>query len=244
MKEWHNRYFLRLINKPGYLVLCMQRKLIFLLVVPILWLFFTGETRAQQSTDIQINGTVIDVATKKPLANITVISKRLWRGTVTNEVGKFRITTQLGDTIYFRSVGYKTKLFPITSNTPDESSIQISLEEGNVVLEEIQVTIGPDYEKVNRYLRNQKKKPEPRAVVKPAEPKPLYEEKVFTPPPASIANPISFIYDQLSKEGRDRRKLQAILEEKAAAEKFKREQAARQKYDSLFLDRNQGFRRP
>lgn len=235
---------MRLINKPGYLVLCMQRKLIFLLVIPILWIFFTGEVRAQQSTDIQINGTVTDAVTKKPLANITVISKRLWRGTVTNAVGKFRITTQLGDTIYFRSVGYKTKLFPVTTNTPDETNIQISLEEGNVVLEEIQVTIGPDYEKVNRYLRNQKKKPEPRVAVKPAEPKPLYEEKVFTPPPASIANPISFIYDQLSKEGRDRRKLQAILDEKAAAEKFKRDQAARQKYDSLFLDRNQGFRRP
>ncbi len=223
----------------------MQRHVLILSVfLQIIGLFFTGRAWAQQSPDIHINGTVIDAGTKKPLANITVISKRLWRGTVTNETGQFRITTQLGDTIYFRSVGYKTKLYPITNNTPDETTIQISLEEGNVMLEEIEVTIGPDYEKVNRYLRNQKKKPEPRAVVKPAPPKPLYEEKVFTPPPASVANPISFIYDQLSKEGRDRRKLQAILDEKAAIEKLKREQAARQKYDSLFLDRNQGYRRP
>ncbi|MDQ3291122.1 MAG: carboxypeptidase-like regulatory domain-containing protein [Bacteroidota bacterium] len=200
--------------------------------------------RAQQSTTIQINGKVVAATTKEPLANITVISKRLWRGTVTNEVGQFRITTSPGDTLYFRSIGYKTKMYPITSSTPDETTITINLEEGNVMLQEIEVTIGPDYEKVNRYLRNQKKKPEPRPVVKPAPPKPLYEEKEFTPPPSTVANPISFIYDQLSKEGRDRRKLQAILDEKAAAEKLKREQAAQQKYDSLFLDRNKDFRRP
>ncbi|QMU27313.1 carboxypeptidase-like regulatory domain-containing protein [Adhaeribacter radiodurans] len=221
----------------------MQRSFFIFLLFLISGSFFIGRAQAQQSTNIQINGSVIAASTKKPLANITVISKRLWRGTITNELGQFRITTLPGDTLYFRSVGYKTKMYPVTSSTPDETSITINLEEGNVMLEEIEVTIGPDYEKVNRYLRNQKKKPEPRAVVKPAPPKPVYEEKVFTPPPASVANPISFIYDQLSKEGRDRRKLQAILDEQAAVEKVKREQAAQQKYDSLFLDRNKNFRR-
>ncbi|PSR54241.1 hypothetical protein AHMF7605_12260 [Adhaeribacter arboris] len=222
----------------------MQRQFLFFLVFLVLGLFVTGRACAQQSTNIQVNGTVVAATTKKPLANITVISKRLWRGTITNELGQFRITTLPGDTLYFRSVGYITKMYPITSSTPDETTITINLEEGNVMLQEIEVTIGPDYEKVNRYLRNQKKKPEPRAVVKPAPPKPLYEEKVFTPPPASIANPISFIYDQLSKEGRDRRKLQAILDEKAAVEKGKRDRAAQQKYDSLFLDHNQGYKHP
>ncbi len=207
-------------------------------------IFLTSSVRAQQTNYIQINGTVVEAKNKRPLPNITVINKRLWRGTVTNETGNFRISVLPGDTIYFRSIGYVTKLYPVPANTPDETNIQVTLEEGNVLLEEIQVTIGPDYEKVNRYLRNQKRKPEPRAVVKPPAPKPLYEEKVFTPPPANLASPITFIYDQLSKEGRDRRKLQDLLDQQAATEKIKRDQAARAKYDSLFLDRNQGFKRP
>ena len=218
-----------------------------LLVLLILGLFkaqlgWSQQNQNQQNTTIQINGTVISDSTKKPLANITVINKTLWRGTVTNESGQFRISVQPGDTLYFRSVGYKTKLYPIAATTPNETSIQVTLEEGNVMLQEIEVTIGPDYEKVNRYLRNQKKKPAPRDVVKPPAPKPLYEEKVFTPPPATVANPISFIYDQLSKDGRNRRKLAELQEQEAAAAKFKRDRAAQQKYDSLFLDRNKGFK--
>lgn len=211
----------------------MRSKVLFWLFLG--WSFLlTGFARAQQTSYIQINGTITEARTKQPLPNITVINKRLWRGTVTNETGNFRISVLPGDTIYFRSVGYITKLYPVPVNTPDEATIQITLEEGNILLEEIQVTIGPDYEKVNRYLRNQKKKPEPRAVVKAAPPKPLYEEKVFTPPPANLASPISFIYDQLSKEGRDRRKLQEILDQQAAAEKLKQERAAQARYDSLF----------
>lgn len=220
----------------------MHREAIFLFVFLVATLFVVGLAGAQQTNYFQVNGTVLEAKTNQPLPNITVINKRLWRGTITNQAGQFRISVQAGDTLYFRSVGYKTRLYPISANTANETSIRITLEEGNVLLQEIQVTIGPDYEKVNRYLRNQKKKPEPRAVVKPAPPQPMFEEKVFTPPPATVANPISFIYDQLSKEGRDRRKLQEILDEKAAAEKRKNDRAAQAKYDSLFLDRNQSYR--
>jgi len=90
-------------------------------------------------------------------------------------------------------------------------------------------------------LRNQKKPPAPKVAVKPPAPKPLYPEFKGVPITPTIANPISFLYDMFSTEGKDKRKLAEILAEDAARRQAIEDKKKQQAYDSLFLDRNAGF---
>jgi hypothetical protein len=122
-------------------------------------------------------------------------------------------------------------------------SIDILLEEGSLELPEVKVVGGLDYEKVNRALRNMKKPPPPKVAVKPPPPKPLYEEKKSEPVAPSIENPASLLYDMLSKEGKDKRKVAELQEETAAQKKALEDKKKQQAYDSLFLNRNRDMRR-
>jgi hypothetical protein len=88
-----------------------------------------------------------------------------------------------------------------------------------------------------------KKPPAPRVAVKPPAPKPIFEDKPPAPPLApTLENPVSLLFDLLSKEGKDRRKLEARIEEEAAKKRAQAEKKKQQAYDSLFLDHNRDYR--
>jgi hypothetical protein len=206
----------------------------------IFWvLCLAGSSGAQAQTNLKLSGTVLHAQTRQPLPSVTVLRVRNRLGTITNEAGKFSFYVKPGDTLLVRSVGFKPLFYLVHPSTKTDLTVDILLEEGALELPEVKVVGGLDYEKVNRALRNMKKPPAPKVGVRPPAPKPVFEDKAPAPaPPPTLENPASLLYDLRSKEGKDRRKLQARMQEEAARKKVLEEKKKQQAYDSLFLDRN------
>ncbi|MGV3589292.1 MAG: carboxypeptidase-like regulatory domain-containing protein [Adhaeribacter sp.] len=206
-------------------------------------LFFCGSTSLFAQTNLRLTGTIRHAQTKAPLQSITILKTATGRGTVSDAAGIFRLNVQPNDTLLIRAVGFKTQQYVVHPKAQNDLKIEILLEEGSLTLPEVKVVGGLDYEKVNRALRNMKKPPAPKVVVKPPAPEPLYEEKKTTPVAPSLENPASLLYDMLSKEGKDKRKLEEILAEEAARKKAIEDKKKQAAYDSLFLNRNRDIRR-
>jgi hypothetical protein len=203
-------------------------------------LFIAVPAGAQAQTNLKLSGTVLHAQTRQPLPSVTVIKVSTRRGTVTDAAGKFSLYVVPGDTLLVRSVGFKPLFYLVHPGTRADLTVEILLQEGSLELPEVKVVGGLDYEKVNRALRNIKKPPAPKVAVKPPAPKPVFEDKgPAPPPPPTLENPASLLYDLLSKEGKDRRKLEARMEEEAARKKALEDKKKQEAYDSLFLDRNQ-----
>ncbi|MGV3504561.1 MAG: carboxypeptidase-like regulatory domain-containing protein [Adhaeribacter sp.] len=195
-------------------------------------------TGVQAQSNLKLNGTVLNAKTRTPMASVTVLRVRNRLGTITNGLGKFTLYVQPGDTVLVRSVGFKPLFYLVHPNSKTDLTVDILLEEGALELPEVKVVGGLDYEKVNRALRNMKKPAEPRVAVRPPAPKPLFEDKAPAPPPApTLENPASLLYDLLSKEGKDRRKLEARMAEEAARKKVLQDEKEKRAYDSLFINK-------
>ena len=216
----------------------MHARYLSLLLFVFLGYSYTG---ALAQTTLKLTGTVLNAKSRQPLESITILKAQTRRGTISNSAGKFQLMVNPQDTLIIRSVGYKTQLYVVQRQAKSDLNVEILLEEGSQELPEVTVVGGLDYEKVNRALRNVKKPPPPKVAVKPPAPKPLYPEFKGVPIAPSLLNPISFLYDMFSTEGKDKRKLAEILAENAARLKAIEEKKKQQAYDSLFLDRNAGF---
>jgi hypothetical protein len=203
----------------------------------------TSSTGAQAQSNLKLSGTILNAQTRQPLPGATIIKVSTRRGTVADAAGKFSLFVQAGDTLLVRSVGFKPLFYLVHPSAGSDMREDILLHEGSLELPEVKVVGGLDYEKVNRALRNMKKPPAPKVAVKPPAPKPIFEDKPAAPPLApTLESPISLLYDLLSKEGKDRRKLEARMEEEAARKRALAEKKKQQAYDSLFLDRNRPIR--
>lgn len=202
-----------------------------------------GSTSLFAQVNLRLTGTIRHARTKAPLQSITIIKTATSRGTISDAGGVFRINVQPGDTLLIRAVGFKTQRYVVHTRAQQDLTVDIFLEEGSLELPEVKVVGGLDYEKVNRALRNMKKPPAPKVAVKPPAPEPLYEEKKTVPVAPTLENPASLLYDMLSKEGKDKRKLEEILAEEAAQKNSLAEKKKQAAYDSLFLNRNRDIRR-
>jgi CarboxypepD_reg-like domain len=217
------------------LIYLMGRYLFFFFWVVL----FTGSTGARAQTNLKLSGTVLHAQTRQALPSVTVLRVRNRLGTITNAAGKFALYVRPGDTLLVRSVGFKPLFYLVHPSADADMTVDILLEEGALELPEVKVVGGLDYEKVNRALRNMKKPPAPKVAMKPPAPKPVFEDKPPVPPgPPTLENPASLLYDLLSKEGKDRRKLEARMQEEAARKKALEDKKKQQAYDSLFLDQN------
>jgi hypothetical protein len=210
----------------------------------IFWvLCIASSTGARAQTNLKLSGTVLHAQTRQPLPSVTVIKVSTLRGTVTNEAGKFSLYVQPGDTLLVRSVGFIPLFYLVHPSAHTDLQVEILLKEGSLELPEVKIVGGLDYEKVNRALRNMKKAPPPKVGLRRPAPKPVFEEKAPAPaPPPTLENPASLLYDLLSREGKDRRKLEDRMEEEAAKKRAVEAAKKQQAYDSLFLDRNRPIR--
>lgn len=204
------------------------------LVVFLLFCCLT-EAQAQSSTTIRISGNVLKAGEKTPLEGIGVLIKGSGTGTLTNELGQFSLTIQRSDTVIFRAVGYKTVEYVPVVRSLAEIRINIYLEEGSVSLQEVEVTSRPSQEKIDRYVRNMKR-PEPNNIRNPAPYVRFESDKPLTPIAPTIASPISLMYEMFSNEGKQRRRVKEMEEQR----RLEDEERRRKHFNRFFKD-NTGY---
>nr|WP_277881576.1 carboxypeptidase-like regulatory domain-containing protein [Hymenobacter cyanobacteriorum] len=206
-----------------------------------LWLLAGTRAQAQAPNTIRVSGSVAEARSRLPIPGATVQVQRTRRGVVSSTTGEFSIDALPTDTILFRALGFKAQRMPLGGSGLSQLVVRIQLVRDSVQLGNVQVTADrPDRAIINRALRNIKRPAPPvvSGVKRPPKPKPLFAVDSTAPkaPVSTIANPVSFIYDQFSREGKQRRKMEEI----EAEQKAEKARKARAQYNKAFKD-NRGY---
>jgi hypothetical protein len=103
----------------------------------------------------EIDGTVVDNISNKPMQGASVYVKGAGVGTVSDSLGNFRLQVNKGDTVIISYVGYNTQTLVIDNNTNGQH-VKLSMVEfegfmGGIVLVTHKV---PKKEKVKRVINN------------------------------------------------------------------------------------------
>jgi len=103
---------------------------------------------------IQVSGIITDIS-NSPVAGVTVISRKLRRGAISERTGIYSITSVPGDTIYYRALGFK-RYHTIIPPDYDQRHcmVDISLEIDTIPIEG--VTILP-WKTYNEFIREMTK---------------------------------------------------------------------------------------
>ena len=200
-----------------------------------------GQARAQAGSpapEVRVSGTVSVAGSRQPVPGASVAIARTRLGVSANADGDFLITALATDTIVFRAIGFKTHKLALGGISLSQLVVQVSLEREAVTLGEVKVTADrPDRAQINRALRNIKRPPPPVVKIpkRPAKPKPLFPVDSTGPKyvaPNIGSSNVDWIYDQLSREGKQRRKVNE-LKARDAAEKARQQRA---QYNRAFQD--------
>ena len=206
----------------------------------VLWLL-AGAAHAQAPVMMRVSGSVTEARSRLPIPGATVQVQRTRRGVVTSTAGTFSLDALPTDTLLFRALGYKTERLPLGGTGLSQFVVRVQLARDSVRLGEVQVTGDrPDRAIINRALRNIKRPVPPVAsgARRPPKPKPLFAVDSTAPkaPIPTIASPVSLLYDQFSREGMQRRKMEEI----EAGQRAEKARKARAEYNKAFRD-NRGY---
>lgn len=125
--------------------------------IAFLLLLLTISLHSQTGTPerfVQVSGIITDIS-HRPVAGVTVLSKKLRRGAISERTGIYSITSVPGDTIYYRALGFK-RYHTIIPPDYDQRHcmVDISLEIDTIPIEG--VTILP-WKTYNEFLREMTK---------------------------------------------------------------------------------------
>ena len=205
--------------------------------------FLTLPALAQTQHSLWVSGQVYHETEKTPIAGVSVFRKSTGEGVATNGQGQFRIQISPSDTVVFRALGFKRKEYVPSLRSVTEIRINILLAEESVQLQEVKVSPLATPEKVDRVLRNMKPRPAP--------PKPRMNPTipVFIIPPGPpeplnpFASPLSFLYEQFSKDGKQRSRVAKLVEERERQKELEKQilrqdsiRQARLRYNRFFRD--------
>ncbi|RPD47067.1 carboxypeptidase-like regulatory domain-containing protein [Hymenobacter sediminis] len=215
--------------------------------LPVFWIFLLGLLLVAGSSmaQIRVTGSISDASTRKPVPGASVVVQRTRQGVVANQEGDFNISANSTDTLIFRAVGFKAQRMPLGGSGLSQLIVHIKLQQDTVMLGEVRVTEGrPDRATINKALRNIKRpSTAPTSYVKrPPAPKPMFPVDSAAPkaPTPTLASPVSLIYEQFSRAGKERRKMEEIQAAEAAQKAAEQARKARTQYNKNFKD-NRGY---
>jgi len=158
----------------------------------IILLVFGFKVSAQQQL---VRGIIVDKDSVTPMPFVYVINKSNGNGTMSDNEGKFSLYSNADDTLICSYVGYLKAYFPVKKLKPDEKGLV------KLVMTQMLINLNPVTVVSFRY------KPYERDYMK----KVIDDSKIKTLD--YFNNPISALYMQYSKEGRQLRKLAKIFED-------------------------------
>ena len=194
------------------------------------------------SPTVRVSGTISAAESRRPVPGATVQVQRTHLGLAADDKGAFSISALATDTILFRAVGYKPHRLVLGGTTITQLVVQIKLVRDSIQLGEVRVTADrPDRAIINRALRNMKR-PTPPVVKIPKrapKPKPLFAVDSTAPraeAPTISGSNVDWLYDQFSRQGKERRKVEQLKARDAAEAAAKK----RAEYNKAFRD-NRGY---
>ncbi|WBA41790.1 carboxypeptidase-like regulatory domain-containing protein [Hymenobacter canadensis] len=203
----------------------------------ILLLLMSGTAAAQ----VRVSGSVLEAGTSRSIPGAAIIVQGTGRGAIADQEGDFRLDVSNRDTLVFRALGFRTRRIPLGGTGLSQLVMQVMMVRDSVLLGEVRVTEGrPDRAAINRALRNiNRPSTAPASAAKrPPAPRPLFPVDTIAPRAVAptLASPVSLIYEQFSRAGQERRKMEEIRAQEAAEQARK----ARLKYNKNFKD-NRGY---
>lgn len=99
-------------------------------------LLFGSMILSAMAQQIIVTGTVTDAKSNEKIIGVNVMEKKLGNGTITNANGQYSISTQIGKTLVFSSIGYESKEYVVKGGKLD-----VQLKENLKTLNEV-VVIG------------------------------------------------------------------------------------------------------
>ena len=147
---------------------------------------------AQSNT---ITGRILDSVSRKPIQDVLVVNKTTSVTTLTNEEGFFYIKMNKQDTLVLYLISYYPRYFYFSISNSYEKQVHLLLLKPNIEqLKEVEILGKKRY--VERYP--------------------------FNTVPATLQNPMSFLYERYSKKYQQYAKLQEIIEKKNKEEYMQR----------------------
>lgn len=180
----------------------MQKYLVSLVFVAVAFFGFS------QDSTIIFMGKIVKES--KPIYNVTVNNISKMTGTITDFSGDFKIPAKPGDKFIFSSIGFKSIHYTVPDTLKSMSyRVLINMVEDTVYLKEAVVMPWPiNTTMLKEAMLNHRTEKEiiaPYAGFRRIEGEP--EE-----PEPTIMNPLSFIYNKLSKKARQERKMEKYRE--------------------------------
>lgn len=127
----------------------MTRKLIISILL-LSWITIIYGQQYNVRQFVQVDGIVTD-ETNYPLKYVTVVSKSLATGTMTDENGIFSLISVWGDTLIFTSIGFKPSLIKLPDNIPAPGySIDIVMKTDTINIGPVLVLPWKTYEEFKR----------------------------------------------------------------------------------------------
>lgn len=203
------------------------------LLIVLIILFGSLPAYAQKS--IRVSGTILQSDKTTPIPGAGIIRFGTKNAVASDQDGKFLIDIQPEDTLLIRAVGFKSLMYLPKKLPVSELRVSIVLYQDTVMLGEIEVRSRPSDEMIQRALRNMKR--ETADLTKNPGYIPNIEPLPQAPPAdPSVLNPMSLLYDMLSKEGKERKKLQHLY----LMLEYERQKKEKEDYNRFFKD-NTGY---
>ena len=194
---------------------------IFLKILIVLFLLGTGFRSFSQFLKISdyviIAGYVHDKQSMEPIPYVNIFVKQTRRGTITNADGYFLLKARLNDSVVYSSVAHKREYTLITDSIAEiNEALVVFLEPRQYEIGSIDIIALRRYQQIKYEITN----------MKPIDDAFSYSKRNFPLRPGDIDfiplseisgpgisfSPISALYDAFSKEGKERRKLEELMQ--------------------------------
>ena len=172
--------------------------------VGLLFFLLAFSTIAQKS---YVLGKAIDKATKKGIPSATVVNKNTKQSTKTSENGNFLVRASKGDSIKISSIGYKNAGIEWDGVTMEPV---FEMRQDAIALQEV-VVRDKRLEQIKKQIDELLATPEASTKLKWKDISNLINTNTSTP--GTIGISIDGLYQLFSKEGKSRRKLEAMKQE-------------------------------
>jgi hypothetical protein len=125
-----------------------------LFYITLLLALYSPDLSAQENERdryVQLSGIITDVS-DRPVQGVTIVSKKLRKGTVSERSGIYSITSMPGDTVFFRALGFKRYHTIIPLDYEDRyCNVDIRLETDTIRIEAINILPWKSY---NEFIKD------------------------------------------------------------------------------------------